>query len=113
MEKKNLLFNLADNITKKTFKLTLDFPQKFQYSLGDQLRRSCLSIVLNIVEGGARLSQKEKKQFLNIAFGSLKETKYLLYFSNDLRLIKKEDFEKLVDEINHLAKLIYGLLYKK
>lgn len=113
MENKNLLFNLADKISKKTFRLTLDFPQKFQYSLADQLRRSSLSIVLNLVEGGARISQKEKKQFLNIAFGSLKETKYLLYFAKEFDLIKDEEFNNLIDDINHLAKLIYGLLYKK
>lgn len=113
MEDKNLLFNLADKISKDSFEITLDFPQKFQFSLADQLRRASLSIVLNIVEGGARISKKEKKQFLNIAFGSLKETKYLLYFAKDLDLINRDDFEEIIVNINHLAKIIYGLLYKK
>lgn len=113
MENKNLLFNLADTISKKTFKITLNFSQKVQYSLGDQLRRASLSVVLNVVEGGARISHKEKRQFLNIAFGSLKETKYLLYFAKEFNLIKNEEFDSLINDINHLAKLIYGLLYKK
>lgn len=63
MNEKNLIFNLADNFVKDVFKKTLDFSFKFQSSLGDQLRRSSLSVVLNIVEGGARLSQKEKNNF--------------------------------------------------
>jgi len=117
MERKNLLFQLADKISKEGFKISLLLENKFQYSIGDQLRRSSLSIVLNIVEGGARISLKEKHQFLNIAFGSLKETKYLLYFINELSLIKDKEILNLIDnllvDINHLAKLLYGLLYKK
>ena len=117
MEKKNLLFQLADKISKEGFKISLLLENKFQYSISDQLRRSSLSIVLNIVEGGARTSTKEKRQFLNIAFGSLKETKYLLYFIKELSLIDDKEIFKLIEnllvDINHLAKLLYGLLYKK
>jgi four helix bundle protein len=75
----NLLFDLSNTSAIKIFKKTLTFPQKYQYSVGDQLRRASLSVVLNIVEGGARISPNEKRQFMNISYGSLKETKYLLY----------------------------------
>lgn len=60
MENKNLLFNLADNIGKKVFKISLNLPQKLQFSLGEQIRKASLSIVLNIGEGGARVSKKKK-----------------------------------------------------
>lgn len=113
MIEKNLLFNLADRIAKKVYKATFEFPQKFQFSIGEQLRRACLSIVLNIVEGGARIFLKEKRQFLNIAYGSLKETKYLINFCNELNLINNNFYEDIMDDINGLAKLLYGLLYKK
>ncbi|MEK7633843.1 MAG: four helix bundle protein [Patescibacteria group bacterium] len=110
---KNLLFEKADPIAKEIFKLTLNFDHKLQFSIGDQLRRSSLSVVLNIVEGGARKSPKEKKQFLNITFGSLKETKYLIYFCHDLKLIDNKIFEDLMLKINELAKIIYVLVYRK
>ena len=110
--KKNLLFEKADRIAKLIYKLSLNFPQIYQFSLGEQIRRSSLSIILNIVEGEARISNKEKKQFLNISFSSLKETKYLIYFCFDLGLISKEKFEDLIIKINELAKILYGLLYK-
>lgn len=112
MFKKYLLFELADPIAKIIYKLSLDFPQKYQFSLGEQVRRACLSVVLNIVEGGARKSLKEKRQFLNICFGSLKETKYLLYFCRELTLIKKEQFEEIMIKINELARVLYVTLYK-
>lgn len=113
MEDKNLLFKLADDISKESFKITLSFPKKFQFSLADQLRRSSLSIVLNIVEGGARISTKEKKHFLSIAFGSLKETKYLLYFCKEFSIGEEDKINDILEKINRLAKLIYGLLYNK
>jgi len=112
-EYKNLLFEKADPLVRRIYKLTLDFPQRYQFSVGDQLRRASLSIVLNIVEGGARKSPKEKKQFLNIAFGSLKETKYLVYFCNELKLIDDKVFEDVMFKINELAKIIYVLLYRR
>lgn len=111
--KKNcLIFELADKLIKKIYKKTLNFPQKYQFSIGEQLRRASLSVILNIVEGGARKSNKEKKQFINISFGSLKETKYLLYFSKELLLIDEDEFDEFILKINELAKILYGLLYK-
>ncbi len=113
MKKNYLIFDLADKIAKKIFKLALDFPPKYQYSIGEQLRRSALSIILNIVEGGARKSKKEKRQLINISFSSLKETKYLLHFSKEFNLLGERDFNEIISEINELAKILYGILYKK
>ncbi len=109
---KNLLFELSNDLVKDIYKSTLTYPSKFQFSVGEQLRRASLSVVLNIVEGGARKSAKEKKQFLNITFGSLKETKYLIYFSNEFKLIEEKKFAIFMRKINELAKIIYTLLYR-
>lgn len=113
MTGKSLLFDISDNLVKKIYKSTLRFPYRDQSSIGDQLRRASLSIVLNIVEGGARLSSREKRQFLNISFSSLKETKYLVYFSKEMNLIDLILYEELMADINKLAKLMYGILYRK
>lgn len=113
MEGKNLLFDLSDLLVKKIYRFTLDFPYKFQSSLGDQLRRASLSVVLNIVEGGARKSAKERRQFLNIALSSLKESKYLLNFAQEFTLLKEKDYEEMMTLTNRLARILYGILYKK
>ena len=111
-ETKNLLFNLADNIAKKVYRETLHFPYKYQSSVGDQLRRACLSVVLNIVEGGARKSIKEKRQYNNIAYSSLKETKYLIHFASEFSLLKAGFNDEIMKEINRYAAILYGLIYK-
>ena len=80
--KKNLLFEKADRIAKLIYKLSLNFPQIYQFSLGEQIRRSSLSIILNIVEGGARISNKEKKTISQYKFFFIKRDQIfnLLFF---------------------------------
>ena len=62
------------------------------YALGDQLRRAIVSVPANTIEVSARAGNKELKQFLSIAYGSLKEAKYLLYFACKQGLISNKDY---------------------
>ena len=79
---KNLIiFQKADQLAFEIYTLTRSFPSNEQYELTSQLRRSVLSIPANIVEGHARKSKKEFRQFINISLGSLAETEYLFNFS--------------------------------
>lgn len=111
MYRKSLLMEQAHLAAKEIYELSLQFPQRYQFSIGDQLRRAVLSIPLNITEGNARRFPKEKKQFLNIAFGSLKETKYLLFFSREMGIVTEKDYLHLFAIIDSLAKLLYGIVY--
>ena len=106
------LLELGDKLAKKVYRSTINFPWKFQTSIGDQLRRSVLSVILNLVEDNARVSKKEKRQYLNIAFGSLKETKYLLYFSLEFKLIETLFFKETILLVEEMAKIMYTNLYK-
>lgn len=54
--------------------LTKPLPYEFKSSLGDQITRASLSIVLNIAEGSGKNSIKELNRFLDIAIGSAYET---------------------------------------
>lgn len=109
---KNLLYTLADPLAKEIYKLTFLLSQKYQFSIGEQLRRSSLSVILNIVEGYARKTDKEKKHFYHISFGSLKETQYLLRFIEELDLLSHEKLSPANQRVEELAKVLYGLLYK-
>lgn len=113
MQRRSRLLEIADRMTKKVYKETLQFPYKHQHSLGDQLRRASLSVVLNIVESAARETVKEKKRLLVVSFASLKETKYLLYLAKDLTLVSDEFYQKVYQDTDELSRLLYGILYKK
>lgn len=110
--KTSILFELANQIVREIYPETITFPYKYQNSLGSQLRRASLSVVLNLVEGGARKHIKERRQFNNIAYGSLKETKYLLILARDFRLLNKPKYNLVMPKIERLAALLYGLVYR-
>lgn len=112
MDNGGRIIGIADGLVKQIYKQTLNFSYKHQSSIGDQLRRSSLSIVLNIIEGGARRSVKERKHLNNIAFGSLKETKYLIHFCKEMVLIDGEFYSLIMGRIDELARILYSLVYK-
>jgi four helix bundle protein len=43
------------------FSVADELPQKYQFSLGEQLRRASLSVPTNVAEGSGRDGAKEKK----------------------------------------------------
>lgn len=88
------------------YKMTNKFPERENYGLASQLQRAAVSITSNITEGFERGSQKELRQFLAIARGSLAETQNQLLIARDLGYITKNDFSKLADQSVVIHKLI-------
>ncbi len=87
-------------------------PQKYQYSLSDQLRRAGLSVPNNVAEGNGRKSVKESINFYNISKGSLYECINILVIISRRKAINwnkynREDIYRLADEI---ARMLSGLI---
>ena len=101
-----------DDLAHLVYACARKFPKEELFGLSSQLRRAVLSIILNYVEGYARIRDKVHKNFLEISYGSLKETKYLLEFSHKENFISKDDYlkaEKLADDI---GAMLWGILRK-
>jgi len=85
------------------YKITRDFPKEELYGVTAQLRKAALSVILNYIEGYARRRDKVHKNFLEISYGSLKESEYLLEFSEKEKFINDNNYFnksiKLADEI--------------
>ncbi len=98
--KKLIAWQVADKLAWEIYKLTDKFPKEELYGLTSQLRRSVLSVPLNIVEGYSRNSKNEFRQFLKIALGSLAETAYLVEFALKRKYITLNNYEniKLIKE---------------
>lgn len=96
-------------LVKEVYKLLQKFPKYEVYALGDQLRRSVVSVPSNIAEGSGRFSIKEKMRFIEIAYGSLAEALCQLDIAHDLEYITDEEFENEQDRINTIGKQLSGL----
>ncbi|MBI4991762.1 MAG: four helix bundle protein [Candidatus Harrisonbacteria bacterium] len=94
------------------YKITKEFPREEIYGITSQIRRAGLSVVLNYVEGYARGRNKVYKNFLEISYGSLKESKYLLHFSLLERYIDKKDYEKAIKLSEEIGAMLWGIIRK-
>ena len=92
------------------YKITQRFPSEEMYGLTSQIKRAATSIPLNIAEGyGRRDSEAEFKHFLRTAIGSCYEMKVLIEMSKDLGFISVTQYERLYNEYEEIAKMLYKL----
>lgn len=99
----------SDKLAHLIYKLTKDFPREELYGVTSQLKRAALSIPLNIIEGFARKgSSYEYKHFLRIAYGSLKETKYLLHFVYKEKYLSKKDYKEALSLAEEIGKMLWS-----
>lgn len=106
--KKFSVWHEAHSLAKKIYEVTKQFPQEEQYGITSQLRRSALSVPCNIVEGSGRQGQKELKQFLNIALGSLLETEYLLEFAKDIGYLNENEYFEIEQLRNKVGSRLWN-----
>ncbi len=64
------------------------FPKRH---MQDQFDRALLSIVLNLSEGSAKPTRKDRLKFYSIALGSLREVQILLQITDQGQLYKASD----------------------
>lgn len=98
---------------KLVYKLTKNFPREELYGVTSQIRRSTLSIMLNYIEGYGRRKGnncKVYKNFLEISYASLKESKYLLFFSYDEKYLTKDDYEQGLALTEEIGKMLWSII---
>ncbi|MBM4460113.1 MAG: four helix bundle protein [Chloroflexi bacterium] len=84
-------------------------PQRYQFSLGDQLRRASLSVPTNVAEGSGRDAPKESAYFYRIAKGSLYEVVSLLVVAHRRGLVDAQAYAEHYREANELAAMLTNL----
>ena len=106
-----IVWQKSYKLVLEIYRLTDSFPKHEVYGLAQQIRRAVVSIPSNISEGYGRQYNKEYRQFLSIAYGSLCEieTQYLL--SVDLSYIERNSaVEGLMREV---GAMLYRIINPK
>jgi four helix bundle protein len=99
-----------DLFVHEVYAASRKFPKEEIYGVTSQLRRATLSVALNYIEGYARFRIAVHKNFIEIAYGSLQESKYLLQFSRNEKYISEEEYEKLFVLAENIGKMLWGML---
>lgn len=99
-----------DHLAHEIYKVTRTFPREELYGIISQIRRAALSVVLNYVEGYARIRDKVHKQFLETSYGSLKETTYLIDFSFKEGFMLEQSYSNLTKLSDEIGGMLWGML---
>lgn len=99
-----------DSYAHLVYKITRKFPKEELYGVTSQLRRAVLSVILNYIEGYARGKNKVHKNFLEISYGSLKESKYLLHFALVENYLSKEDYKEVIQLADDIGAMLWGTI---
>ena len=106
------IYKRSKELLKLVYQITDKFPEREKYNVISQLRRSILSIPLNIAEGYGRKSKEDFKRFLKISLGSSNEVEALLDISKELKYITDKEYEKISKENDEIGKMIYRTIEK-
>lgn len=88
---------------------TRGFPSSERYALGDQIRRSAVSVPSNIAEGAGR-GRGSFAHFLRIAAGSASELETQLEIARDLSYLDTERSRELLADIRAVRNMLWGLI---
>lgn len=99
----------ARTLTKDIYLLSGSDEFGKDFDLRRQIRRSSMSIMANIAEGQGRRTDKDFANFLNMALGSVAETKSHMYLALDLRYVNESEFNGVYGRLDELGRMIFGL----
>ncbi|MCK7591468.1 four helix bundle protein [Subsaxibacter sp. CAU 1640] len=99
-------------LVEKTYALTLLFPRDEKYGLISQVQRSAISVPSNISEGAGRNSNKEFRNFLGIANGSLNELSTQLELAKRIGYLEEHQVKEVFDTIVEIQKMNFTLIKK-
>jgi len=100
----------AHGLTLTVYRASSGFPADERFGLVMQLRRAASSVPANIAEGFARRTTKDFLRHLDIASGSLEETRYFLLLGNDLGYIASQNHEEIQRACDEVGRLLGGLM---
>jgi four helix bundle protein len=107
--RKLVVWQKSMELVRDIYSATSTFPKTEEYGLSSQMRRAAVSIPSNLAEGAARKGNKEFKQFLNIAQGSLSELDTQVELAHMLGYMSSEKHSELMLKMTEISKMLFGL----
>jgi four helix bundle protein len=84
------------------YEFTSHLPKQETYGLSIQMRRAAISIPADIAEGFRKRSRPDKARFMNMAEGSVEESRYYLILAQDLGYGETGELMASLEEVSRL-----------
>jgi four helix bundle protein len=94
------------------YKITREFPREELFGLGNQMRRSGVSVPSNIAEGYGRLSRDQYRHFLGIARASNFELQTQLLIAKELGFGDSTRIDAAESTSQEVGKMLTAILKK-
>jgi four helix bundle protein len=97
-----IVWQKAHEYARATYTFTGTFPKTETYGLSIQMRRAAVPIPANIAEGFRKRGKPDKARYMNIAEGSIEESRYYLILAQDLGYGPTAALMSLLEEVSRL-----------
>ena len=105
-----VVWQKAMDLVTEIYRVTQKFLKDEIFGLVSQLRRAAVSVPSNIAEGQGRLTEKEFRQFLGNARGSLFEMETQIIIAGNLNHLDDPDFKNLSTAVAEVGRVLNGLI---
>lgn len=103
-------YKVSYNLSNYVWNVIIKWDYFAKDTIGKQFIRSIDSISANIAEGFGRFGKKDKINFYRYSFGSTKESLDWNEKSKKRNLLKKEEYEYILNELQKIPKEINWLI---
>ena len=104
------VFIEGDALVPMLYVATKGLPAEERFGLQIQMRKAAVSVPTNLAEGSARRSTADFLRFVEIAFGSAREMRYLLGLCVRLEFMSEGAATALIDRYEALQAQLNSLL---
>lgn len=99
----------ARKLVGVVYQMTSHFPKSETYGMASQINRAAVSVANNLAEGSVRATLTDQAHYSNQAYGPLMETASDIIIATDLKFVRDEETELLLDAAYDLSVRINNL----
>ena len=104
------IYKISLDLSKEIWGVYSSLATDLKFNIGNQVIRSIDSIGANIAEGYGRFHYKDSMKFYYNARGSWWESKHWVYLLYQRKLISKELYKQMLEELELLGKKLNGFI---
>jgi len=105
-----IVWQKAMSLSERCYRTSKRFDRDDQPALGNEIRRTCISIPSNIAEGFGRYHTAEYIRHLWFSNGSNSELQAQVELARRVEIIKPDEAEVLITDAEEIGRMLRGLV---